>query len=58
MTFAAETPTGRRFSGHGGIVAVLLDTTVLIDLLRGNSAAREYLSRLTEVPLASEVTRA
>ena len=38
-------------------MAVLLDTTVLIDLLRGNPAAREYLSRLTEVPFASVVTR-
>ena len=38
-------------------MAVLLDTTVLIDLLRGNPAAREYLSRLAEVPLVSEVTR-
>ena len=38
-------------------MAVLVDTTVLIDLLRGNPAARDFLSRLTEVPLASEVTR-
>ena len=38
-------------------VPVLVDTSVLIDLLRGNPAARDYLRALTEVPIASEVTR-
>lgn len=36
---------------------IVLDTTVLIDLLRGNAAALGYLSSLIEVPACSEVTR-
>jgi predicted nucleic acid-binding protein len=39
------------------VVAVLVDTSVLIDLLRGHAAARDYLRGLDEPPLASEVTR-
>lgn len=36
---------------------IVLDTTVLIDLLRGNAAALGYLRSLIEVPACSEVTR-
>ncbi len=36
---------------------IVLDTTVLIDLLRGNAAALGYLHSLTDVPACSEVTR-
>lgn len=36
---------------------VVLDTTVLIDLLRGNPAALAFLQSLDEVPACSEVTR-
>lgn len=36
---------------------IVLDTTVLIDLLRGNAAALGYLRSLGEVPACSEVTR-
>jgi predicted nucleic acid-binding protein len=36
---------------------IVLDTTVLIDLLRGHDPARRFLSELTEVPACSEVTR-
>ena len=36
---------------------IVLDTTVLIDLLRGNRAALVYLRSLTDVPACSEVTR-
>jgi len=36
---------------------IVLDTTVLIDLLRGNPAALDYLRSLTDVPACSEVTR-
>lgn len=36
---------------------VVLDTTVLIDVLRGHSPAVEFLERLDSVPLCSEVTR-
>jgi hypothetical protein len=38
-------------------VAVLVDTSILIDLLRGHPAARDYLRGLDEPPLVSEVTR-
>jgi predicted nucleic acid-binding protein len=38
-------------------VVVLVDTSVLIDLLRGHAAARDYLRGLDEPPLVSEVTR-
>jgi predicted nucleic acid-binding protein len=36
----------------------LLDTSVLIDVLRGSAAAAAWLAGLDEVPLCSEVTRA
>lgn len=36
---------------------IVLDTTVLIDLLRGNTAARDFLRGLGEVPACSEITR-
>lgn len=36
---------------------IVLDTTVLIDLLRGNAAALGYLRSLIDVPACSEVTR-
>ena len=36
---------------------IVLDTTVLIDLLRGHPAALSYLRSLDEVPACSEVTR-
>lgn len=36
----------------------VLDTTVLIDVLRGNEAAVAWLSSHDEVPVCSEVTRA
>jgi predicted nucleic acid-binding protein len=36
----------------------LLDTSVLIDVLRGSPAATEWLSGLGELPLCSEITRA
>jgi predicted nucleic acid-binding protein len=39
------------------IVAVVVDTSILIDLLRGRAAARDYLRELDEPPLVSEVTR-
>lgn len=35
----------------------LLDTTVLIDVVRGDNAAVEFVSRLEERPVCSEVTR-
>ena len=37
---------------------IVLDTTVLIDLLRGDRAALRYLAGLSEPPTCSEVTRA
>lgn len=36
----------------------ILDTTVLVDHLRGNHEATTWLLGLTEVPLCSEVSRA
>lgn len=36
---------------------IVLDTTVLIDLLRGHAPALSYLGSLDEVPACSEVTR-
>jgi len=36
---------------------IVLDTTVLIDLLRGHAPALSYLRSLDEVPACSEVTR-
>jgi len=38
-------------------VSVLLDTTVLIDVLRGHQNAVNYLVGLEQVPACSEVTR-
>ncbi|MBI4729452.1 MAG: type II toxin-antitoxin system VapC family toxin [Acidobacteria bacterium] len=35
----------------------MLDTTVLIDVLRGSTQAIDYVLALDEVPLCSEVTR-
>jgi predicted nucleic acid-binding protein len=55
MQFAPATRTATHRSRS--VVAVLVDTTVLIDLLRGQPAARDYLRTLTTVPFASEVTR-
>ena len=34
----------------------LLDTTILIDLLRGRSSAQEYINTLSEKPLLSSLT--
>lgn len=36
---------------------IVLDTTVLIDLLRGHGPARDWLQALEEVPACSELTR-
>ena len=36
---------------------IVLDTTVLIDILRGHAPALSYLSSLEEIPTCSEVTR-
>ena len=36
---------------------IVLDTTVLIDLLRGHAPARTYLTSLDETPACSEVSR-
>ena len=36
---------------------IVLDTTVLIDLLRGHQPAATYLESLAEAPACSEVTR-
>jgi predicted nucleic acid-binding protein len=36
---------------------IVLDTTVLIDLLRGNAPALSYLTSLRDIPACSEVTR-
>jgi predicted nucleic acid-binding protein len=38
-------------------VSVLLDTTIVIDLLRGMPAARAYVTTLDEAPACSEITR-
>lgn len=38
-------------------MSVVLDTSVLIDVLRNDRAALEYVRALTEVPACSEVTR-
>lgn len=37
---------------------VLLDTSVLIDVLRGSPSAADWLGALGEVPICSELTRA
>lgn len=36
---------------------IVLDTTVLIDVLRGHRAALEYLRSLDAIPACSEITR-
>jgi len=36
---------------------IVLDTSVLIDVLRGDEAAARWLSQLDEVPVCSEITR-
>ena len=36
---------------------IVLDTTVLIDVLRGHRSALDYLRSLEEVPACSELTR-
>jgi predicted nucleic acid-binding protein len=36
----------------------VVDTSVLIDVLRGSRAAADWLTALEEVPLCSEITRA
>ena len=36
---------------------IVLDSTVIIDLLRGHGPAATFLAGLTEVPACSEVTR-
>jgi len=38
-------------------MSAVLDTTVLIDVLRGHPGAVDYLLALEEVPVCSEVTR-
>lgn len=37
---------------------ILLDTSVLIDVLRGSQPAAEWLGAIAEVPTCSELTRA
>lgn len=36
---------------------MLLDTTVLIDVLRGDPAARDWLHTLDDIPACSEISR-
>jgi predicted nucleic acid-binding protein len=38
-------------------VSVLLDTSIVIDILRGAQPALDYARRLTEPPTCSEITR-
>ena len=38
-------------------LSVVLDTTVLVDVLRRNEAARDFLKSLEDPPSCSEVTR-
>jgi predicted nucleic acid-binding protein len=38
-------------------LSVVLDTTVLIDVLRGHRAALDYVLELDDMPFCSEVTR-
>jgi predicted nucleic acid-binding protein len=38
-------------------VSIVFDTSVLIDVLRGDAAALGYVRRVTDVPTCSEVTR-
>jgi predicted nucleic acid-binding protein len=38
-------------------VSVVFDTSILIDVLRGDAAALDYVRSVTNVPICSEVTR-
>jgi hypothetical protein len=38
-------------------VSVVFDTSILIDLLRGDEAALAFVRAVTDVPICSEVTR-
>jgi len=38
-------------------VSVVFDTSILIDVLRGDAGALGYVRRVTDVPTCSEVTR-
>jgi hypothetical protein len=38
-------------------VSVVFDTSILIDLLRGDEAALGFVQAVTDVPICSEVTR-
>lgn len=38
-------------------MSIVFDTSVLIDVLRGDGAALDYVRGVTEVPICSEVTR-
>ena len=38
-------------------MSVLFDTSILIDVLRADQAALDYVNDVTEVPICSEVTR-
>jgi hypothetical protein len=38
-------------------VSIVFDTSILIDVLRGETAALGYIRRVTDVPTCSEVTR-
>jgi predicted nucleic acid-binding protein len=38
-------------------VSVVFDTSILIDVLRGDAAALGFVRAVTEVPICSEVTR-
>ncbi len=38
-------------------MTVVLDTSVLVDLLRGHEPAGEFVESLTSVPVCSEITR-
>ncbi len=38
-------------------MSIVFDTSILIDLLRGDAAAVGYVRGLTQVPICSEVTR-
>lgn len=38
-------------------MSIVFDTSILIDVLRGDAAALRYVRRVTDVPTCSEVTR-
>ena len=38
-------------------MSIVFDTSILIDVLRGDTAALGYVRRVTDVPTCSEVTR-